>query len=113
MTTIRKAINEKTSCTLEVTFKDEDKVSVVPETITYRIDDVDSGTVIKAATAFTLPASVIEIEITSAQNKILNESNDNEERVVTVEFDYNSSTKHGTSEYRYKILNLLKVNSES
>jgi hypothetical protein len=113
MTTIRKAINEKTSCTVQVTFKDEDGVLIVPESITYRIDDVASGTEILDDTSVAVPDSTINIEITSDQNKILDETNDNEERVVTVEFDYSDGEKHGTSEYRYKILNLLKVDSES
>ena len=98
------AVNENTTSFLTVSFFDELGNAVVPTAATYRIDDPD-GTSIVDATAMTL-AEVVEITITSNQNRILHPTNPFETRIVTVEFDYSGGTKHGTHEDSYEIRNL-------
>lgn len=100
-------VNKKTSLTLSVTFYDEHGASVIPDSATYRIDDLTSSTVILEPTPLS-PAASIEIQITSAQNAMVNSANPFEDRVVTVEFAY-ASSKRGTDEYRYELRNLYGV----
>ncbi len=104
--------NERTSLTLTVSFIDDDGDPVTPVSATYRIDSVTRPiTAIQAAEAISPLGTSAELEITSDQNQIYRNRNPYEVRVVTVEFDYSamSGTKHGTSEYRYKVLNLYGV----
>jgi hypothetical protein len=101
--------NERTSLTLTISFLDEDAAPVTPDSATYRIDNLlPRPAAILAATAITPLDDSVELEITSDQNQILRDRNPYEVRVVTVEFDYGSD-KHGTAEYRYKVLNLYGV----
>jgi len=100
-------INDRTTLVLTLTFRDEDDALVVPTAATYRIDDVLTGSVVKARTSLTGLASSMELEITSAQNAAIGEAT-LQERVVTVEFDYGAS-RHGSDEYRYYVRNLLGV----
>ena len=100
-------VNEKSNMALTVSFFDDTGAAVVPDSATYRIDDLTSSTSILAPTALT-PATVVTIQITSAQNAILNSANQFEDRVITVEFVY-ATTKRGTDEYRYEVRNLYGV----
>jgi hypothetical protein len=102
------AVNEQTSATLSLTFSDERGAAVIPTSGKYRIDDVATGTVITGWTAFTPTTSSYDITITSLENKILDELNDSEVRLVTV-IVYYPSSKQCTSEYRYEITNLMEV----
>lgn len=103
-------INERTSLILTVSFFDEDEVAVTPDSATYRIDSLQGtrGTAVLAATTISPLSTTADLEITSDQNQIIRQRNAYEIKVVTVEFDYGSG-KHGTAEYRYKVLNLYGV----
>lgn len=101
-------INERTSLTLTVNFLDEDGVAVVPDAATYRIDDRAVKTNILPATAIAPLSSSVELEITSDQNRIIKERSRSEIKTVTVEWDYDTS-RHGTAEYRYRVMNLYGV----
>ena len=101
-------INERTSLTLTVAFTDEDDQPVTPDSATYRIDDIASRTNILPATAFPSLLSSVDLEITSAQNRIIKERKPSEIRTVTVEFDYDTD-KHGTKQYEYRVNNLYGV----
>lgn len=100
-------VNEKSNMALAVSFFDDTGAAVTPDSATYRIDDLTSSTVILASTALT-PATVVTIQITSAQNAMVSTANQSEERVVTVEFVY-ATSKRGTNEYRYEVKNLYGV----
>ena len=99
------SVNERTSSTLAATFRDEAGVLVIPTSGTYEIDDVDSGTVIKASTAFSPTDSTYNIAITAVENRILNALAEKELRRVTVTFIYSGG--QGTGEYFYEVKNLL------
>jgi hypothetical protein len=101
-------VNERTTMLLTVAFFDDDGVAVAPTTASYRIDNRNSGTEIVDDTAIATPGTTEEIEITSAQNRILNAANKEEIRVVTVDFTYGSS-RRGTVEYFYKVKNLFGI----
>ncbi len=102
-------VNERTSLTLTVSFFDEDGIAVTPDAATYRLDSVTRPvTAIVPATSFPSLASAVDLEITSEQNRIYKQRNSFEERIVTVEFDY-ASGKHGTNQFRYKVINLYGV----
>lgn len=104
--------NERTTLILTVNFFDEDDLPVVPDSATCRIDDVASGTVIRAKTAIGSLSSSVELEVTQDENRNLNSDLCLETRIVTVEFNYNAG-RHGTNEYRYQVKNLYGVQSSS
>jgi hypothetical protein len=100
--------NERATVVVTVSFKDEDGDLVTPDSATYRIDDEGNRTNILPSTVISPLGTSADIEITSEQNAILRPRNKFEIRTVTVEFDYDTD-KHGTGEYRYKLMNLYGV----
>lgn len=103
-------INERTTLVLTTSFFDEDGVAVTPDSATYRIDSLQGtrGTPVLPATAISPLGTTADLEITPEQNQIIRQRNPYEIKVVTVEFVYDTD-KRGTSEYRYKVLNLYGV----
>jgi hypothetical protein len=101
-------VNERSTLMLTVSFFDEDSVAVTPDAATYRIDDPTSRTNILPATAITPLGVTADLEITSDENRVIRSRSASEVRVLTVEFDYGTG-KHGTAEYRYRVLNLYGV----
>ena len=102
-------VNERTSLIVAVSFTDEDGDPVTPTSATYRIDDKASRTNILPATAIGSLSTSVDITITSEQNAIIRPRNPFEIRTVTVEWGYDSGTKHGTAEYEYRLINLYGV----
>jgi hypothetical protein len=96
-------VREKNTSVLTCTFKDETGAPVTPTAATYQIDD-ESGTSIKAETAFTPP----DITITANENRILSSPKPSERRIVTVKWTYGTD-KNGADEYEYLVKNLSKV----
>lgn len=101
-------VNDRSTAVITVGLKDENGNAVTPSAATYRIDDVDSGTQILDDTAFPSLASQVDLEITDAQNALLDETKPYESRKITVKFDYGSGKK-GTAQYIYRIKNLSGV----
>lgn len=101
-------VNEKSSSVLQVSFFDDHDVAIIPISANYKIDDVGTGTVILAETALSPLSSVVSIDITSTQNRIINSVNTFETRIVTVKFVYGTD-KLGTGEYIYTIKNLFGI----
>ena len=83
-------------------------MAVTPDAATYRIDDEANRTNIQPATAINPLAESVELVITSDQNFIIRPRSKFEIRTVTVEWDYDTD-KHGTAQYRYKLINLYGV----
>lgn len=104
-------INERTAFPLNVTFRDEDGVLVVPDSATYRIDDEKNRTAIQPATAIPSLASSVDIWITSDQNFIIRNRNKFEIRTVTVSYVYTSDVgaTPANDQYKYKVVNLHGV----
>ncbi|KUG22373.1 hypothetical protein ASZ90_007852 [hydrocarbon metagenome] len=102
-------INEKTTLTLRLTFKDEDNVAVVPTAAQYRIDDVDSGSQILDWSSFTPSASTHDLTITDAQNAIIDTNLERERKKVTVQITHGPENKKATGDYIYIVRNLTKI----
>lgn len=100
-------INEGTTGYLSVTFKNKSGTEEAPASASYRIDDVATGTQIRAATSLT-PATTVEITLTPADNRILNTNLRAETRRVTVVAGYGVSDQV-TSEYIYRVNSLSGV----
>lgn len=82
-------VNEQSASRVSVTFLDADKVPGAPVSARYRIDDVTYGRggsrTVLDWTAISPVAATATIDITSAQNSILNDANAVEKRQLTVE----------------------------
>jgi hypothetical protein len=109
-------VNELTSAFLELKFKNERGVSVTPDMAVYRIDDMTglsetvTGTEIVDDTSFFPTSAKYVLEITSNQNRILDENDIWEDRQVTVTFYYNAISV-GTNTFTYRVINLSRINS--
>jgi hypothetical protein len=104
---LRQILNERSTLLLQVDFLDENEQPVIPSSAVYRIHDLSSGRVICEDTVIS-PATSVEIHITKDQNRVLSD-NQQETRVVTVEFDYGDDGKHGTDEFLYRLKNLSGI----
>jgi len=105
-------VNEGTTSYLEIVFKNEAGVGVTPLTATYRIDDVLSGTAIRAITPFSPSSPTYVLRIAEGDNKILDTTKEYEERLVTLTYTYTdtqSQTATRNAEYNYKVKNLKKI----
>ena len=100
------SINEQTSAQLDITFYDEAKQPVIPDSATYRIDD-ESGTVITGETSFTPTAATHTLDITKTENRILDTTKSSEDRTVTIIWQYGA--KQGTYAFVYSIKNLTQI----
>jgi hypothetical protein len=103
------SFNERSTVVITVAFTDDDGAPVTPDAATYRIDDRASRTTILPATAIGSLASSVDLTITSEQNAIIRPRNRFEIRTITVEFDYDGNTRHGTAQYEYRLMNLYGV----
>lgn len=100
--------NERTTIVVTVNFTDENGDPVTPTAATVRIDDQKRRTVIRAQESIDSLDDTVDIEITSDENYLIRPRAKYEVRTVTVEFDYGGD-KHGSSEYKYKLLGLYGV----
>lgn len=117
-------VKEKTTYFVRVSFFDEDGVPTTPEAAWYRVDDVpNSVRIVPDATSpspsptaepsgmipFPTPlASVMDIQIPAHQNVQVVQHDGSDERIMTVEFDYDGG-KHGSDEYHYWVKGLKNV----
>ena len=98
-------INESTTCIITMSFFDESNVALTPDTIDYVLYDKFSGT--QKRTGTLTPATSVALEITPAQNAILDQTNRYEIAVLQVTFT--SGTKQCNDTYPYQINNLSSV----
>jgi len=99
-------INEGTTATLTMDFKDENGIAISPDTGTYLIYDKFSGTEIRSGSVYPLATSVA-FSLLASDNALQNAKNRYEIRVVYIEFTYGA--RRGSGEYSYKIENLAKT----
>ena len=100
-------VTEKSTAYLTIAFYNKAGALDEPVSISYRIDDVESGQAVRASTSVA-PANTVEITLTSTDNTILNQVGGDEERRVTVTATYGANDQI-TDEYIYLIQNLSKV----
>ena len=100
---IKNTINEGSSAFLTITFKDQTGTGVTPTTAAYRLDN--AGAQVKDWESFTPSSSSYIIEITGAENAILNPELATETMTVTVRWTYGTGSS-GTESFEYVIKNL-------
>lgn len=100
-------INEKSSATLTITFKDSSNNLVTPVSGTYQIDAVPGGS-IRTPTSFTPVSSTYDILLTPDDNKILNTTKTKEVHMVTVTVDLGGGDQ-STAIYRYYVTNFKYI----
>jgi hypothetical protein len=104
-----KSVNERSTAVLIITFSDENKALVTPTSAKYQIKDEISGTILTNWTALTVTSSSYTLVIDQNNNRILDDSNDSEVKIVTVVSVYSSPAKQCTSEFKYEVKNLHGV----
>ena len=100
---IKNTINEGSSAFLTITFRDQTSVGITPTTAAYRLDN--AGVQVRGWEAFTPSSSSHIIEITGAENAILNPELAQEIMTVTVRWTYGTGSS-GTESFEYVIKNL-------
>jgi hypothetical protein len=101
-------VNERCQCKLTLTFYDENNVLLIPTTLSYNIKDVYSDTTVKTVTTVSPSSSSYAITITSADNRILDNTLTVEKRKVTCQW-YSGTTLVGTEDYEYDLINKFYV----
>lgn len=100
-------VNEESSSYATFEFFDTAGDPEVPQSITYRIDDVASGAQIKDDTTVT-PASSITITVTSSENAIINSGRKLELKRITLIASY-GATEQAVEILTWQVKNLKKV----
>lgn len=98
-------VNEHSTYVVTLSFKDENGVAVVAESLTYRLDDESSGEELIEDTVVAPTATTYNVTISSTVNSILNDDKKGEVKVLTASFTF-QTTKVGTAEHRYRLMNL-------
>ena len=99
-------VNERSTAYLTVTPKDKAGTAQVPTALTYRIDDVLTGTEI-LDDASVAPGSSVELTLTPEQNRMLG-TGQAERRRVTVTATYGVADQV-CAEYIYEVVGLTAV----
>lgn len=102
----RDVVNESSAFTLRTRYFSVGQVPGTPATVRYRITDLSNDRIVRDWTELT-PSSVIDIEITSQDNDVYDDSSAPfmEQRVVSVQANYDTQTQYA-DEYRYLVKNL-------
>ena len=103
-------VNEQNTYVVKASFEDDDHNPVVPDSGSYRVDDITGGiaTSVIANTNFVPVLTYYNIVIPSSSNVILDQSRDFEDRVLTVKFSY-SGGRQGAGEYFYTLKNMRRI----
>ena len=97
-------INAASSGTLTIEFLDEAGALAVPSSISYRIDCVTSGAVIRNDSSIA-PASTIDLALTPDDTRIVTPSDRMERRRVTLVVTFGPDDQI-TDDYEYTVRNL-------
>ena len=102
-------VNEESTAVVTVSFENESEVAVTPDQAWYSLYCETNSTEILAETELTGLGTTKDITITAAQNAIIDTTVEFEIKILTVRFLYATSTKQGTNQYRYKVMNLTRI----
>ncbi len=105
-------VNERSNWTSKVSFIDQDRNPVTPDSASYRIDDVGSLTEIRSETPLEVEATEIDIKWESTDTAILDKSHPFELRRMTVSWQYlddNDELQDGNEQYLLHVRNLPGV----
>jgi hypothetical protein len=98
--------NEKSTLVITVTFKDENNELVIPTSAEYRIDDVNSGNMIRDWTPMPSLASSVDIVISASESSIIASKRIYEDKELTVRFTY-SANKAGSAQQLFRVRNMI------
>ena len=104
-----KIVNERTTVILLMKFTDENKVAVTPDSGEYQITDELTGTVLTSWIPFSPTTTSYSLVVDQTNNRILDDTNESEVRIISVVTRYASSTRQCTEEFRYEVKNLVSV----
>lgn len=106
MTTLP-SVNENSTSYIDIEPKDKTGLSVVPKSLSYRIDCVNSGKNILPETSL-VPGIFVTITISPSLNKINNQANISEHQKVTVTGKYGDDDQV-IEVFDYDVINLYAV----
>lgn len=101
-------VQEKSTAYLTVTLRDKAGVAAQPASAEYWIDDHESGVSVRAPTALSPTAGVVEIMLNKVDNTFVAQTRTSERRRVTIHGVYGTNDEL-YSEYVYRIANLSEV----
>jgi hypothetical protein len=101
---------EQNAYRVRVLFKDDSGAAVTATAGSYRVDDITGGVITEVISNTSLipTTTYYDIIIPASSNAILEQSHEEEERLVTVQFTYGAS-RRGAGEYKYTIQKLRKI----
>jgi len=100
------AVNEKSPLYLTFTFKDEVGAPLVPTTVEWRLDNVETGTQVVDWTNIGSPASSMAHTIPGTNNTIVNTLNVREERAFGLRLNAGLPAE-AHQEFKYHVINLF------
>lgn len=101
-------VNEETTYFVVVSFFDEEQNPVLPNNVQYKIEDIETGQTIKEWTRIEPREGTYDIEITAEENKIIDDSNNVERKILTIKYSYGAN-RAGTGEYIWGVKNLKGI----
>lgn len=103
-------VYEKNTYRIRASFTDDSGAAVTPTSGSYRVDDITSNALVEIidTTAFTPSTTYYDIIIPSSSNVLIDQSREEETRLVTVIFSYGSG-RQGAGKYEYTLKNLKSV----
>jgi len=102
-----RSATEASAAQFTAEFYDNAWATTTPTSIRYRVDDVRSGAELAGWTAVT-PATSVTITVTAAQNAIVDDVNNTERRLLTVQAD-NALASQVTAAFVFELINLRSV----
>lgn len=102
------SVKEGRAAWLDVTFRNRSNQPEAPTSATYKITCMTTGTVIVPEAAISPVSSAVTITISSEQNRIINQGNARERRLVTVVAAYGVGDAL-PDEMEYEVVNLAGV----
>lgn len=97
-------VNEKSTAYLTVSFYDKDNNLATPSEAFWQVHDVESGTILLISTSIAPLSSSVELTLTPAMNTLVDITNKEETRRVTV--SATGTNYMVNAEYDYDVLNL-------
>ncbi len=102
-----RAVNEQTTPEIDFVCYDADGVEATPATLSYRIDNITSGTEILTDTSITAVSSGT-LELTVSDTTLVSQDSDTELFLVTMTATYSGSKQH-IETYQYEVRNLRAI----
>lgn len=98
-------INELSTSLVPVKISDENGIPAPPSNVIYQIDCLTSGVEILAPTEISAPGAAFKIEVTATQNRIVDQTNPQEYRRMTLVANYGNGDKL-TAQFDWIVNNL-------